>query len=221
MLLVARISRKQATIGTFASRAPHPWNMRPSPRRQKHSYEFVRVTEPDLKPCSSGNHDARSALHVQNAVRKSRRETAASRKRKTPPEQIDYSTGMKRLRSLVACALTIGFVGATATACNVPDDSCAMSLCGCSADATMTFAATVQDASTMMPLTGIELVCFGETTPIAVSDATGKLSFSIQTQSSPGCGFARCNNMKLHDPSGARLDLEGTYFSFNEKTLAM
>jgi len=84
----------------------------------------------------------------------------------------------------------------------------------------MTFSATIQDTS-MMPIVGIELFCFGEDMPIAVSDATGTLTFSIQTQMSPGCGYARCNNLRLRDPSGKRADLEGTYFSFNGQTLAM
>ena len=137
---------------------------------------------------------------------------------------------MKKLRNLLTCVFGVWFVAATALGCDGSetggstsgaDGDCGMSLCGCWADATMTFDATVQDASTMMPLNGIELVCLGESMPIAVSDATGKLSFSIQTQSSPGCGFSRCNNMKLHDPSGTHLDLEGTYYVFNAKTLAM
>jgi hypothetical protein len=84
----------------------------------------------------------------------------------------------------------------------------------------MTFDATIQDAS-MMPLVGIELFCFGEDIPIAVSDAAGTLGFSIQTQFSPGCKYERCTNMRLHDPAGKRADLEGTYFQFNGQTLSM
>lgn len=98
---------------------------------------------------------------------------------------------------------------------------CSMSLCGCWESVTMTFDATVQDASTMMPLVGIELVCKGEATAIATSDAAGKLSFSIQTMSSPGCGFERCNNMTLRDPLAVHGDLDGTYYSFNGKTVSM
>lgn len=144
---------------------------------------------------------------------------------------LSYSASMKRLRSLVACVFGVWFVGATGIGCDdsggggstssSSSDDCGMSLCGCSSDAIMDFDATVQDATTMMPLAGIELVCFGESTPIAVSDGTGKLNYSIQTRSSPGCGFDRCNNMKLHDPSGAHMDLEGTYYTFNEKTLSL
>jgi hypothetical protein len=85
----------------------------------------------------------------------------------------------------------------------------------------MTFTSTVQDASTMMNLSGIELLCFAETTPIAVSDAAGVLSFSIQTLYSPACKYARCTNMTLHDPTGAHPDLVSTYFAFNQKTVAM
>ena len=96
-----------------------------------------------------------------------------------------------------------------------------MSLCGCWADVMMSFEATVQDAQTMMPLAGIELSCKGESVPVALSDSTGKLSFTIDTQQSPGCGYLRCNNMVLHSPDGAHMDQEGTYFSLNGQTILM
>jgi hypothetical protein len=93
--------------------------------------------------------------------------------------------------------------------------------CGCWEPTTMTFDATIQDATTMMPLAGIELFCKGENTAIAMSDATGKVSYSIETMVSPGCDYERCNNMVLHDPTGAHMDLEGTYFSLNGTTVSM
>jgi hypothetical protein len=128
---------------------------------------------------------------------------------------------MNKLTKLVAGWLCVGAIGGLSAGCILPEEEgCGMSLCGCSADTTMTFDATIQDAS-MMPLAGIELLCLGEDTPIAVSDATGAIAFSIETTESPGCGFGRCNNMTLHDPTGKRLDLQGTYFSFNGQTLAM
>jgi hypothetical protein len=85
----------------------------------------------------------------------------------------------------------------------------------------MTFDATIQDATTMMPLAGIELSCKGENMAIATSDATGKVTFTLETMLSPGCGYERCNNMVLHDPTGAHMDFEGTYYSFNGMTVSM
>lgn len=128
---------------------------------------------------------------------------------------------MNKLTKLIAGWLSVVTIGALSSGCVVPEgDGCGMSLCGCSEDVTMTFEATIQDAA-MMPLAGIELLCHGEDTPIAVSDATGAIAFSIETTESPGCGFGRCNNMILHDPAGKRLDVQGTYFSFNGQTLSM
>lgn len=128
---------------------------------------------------------------------------------------------MNKLTKWVAGWLCVGTIGGLSIGCFIPEgDECGMSFCGCSSDATMKFDATVQDAA-MMPLAGIELLCFGEDMPIAVSDATGAIGFSIETTESPGCGYARCNNMILHDPSGAHADVQGTYVSFNGQTLAM
>lgn len=140
--------------------------------------------------------------------------------------QFGYCSMMKEICSWVTCVLCVVMIGLLTPACTGGDGSgssseeCAISFCGCTEDTTMTFDATIQDAS-MMPLVGIELFCFGENMPIAVSDDMGKFSFSIQTQMSPGCGYARCNNMRVHDPSGKYVDLEGTYFSFNKQTLSM
>ncbi|MBK9262946.1 MAG: hypothetical protein IPM54_24470 [Polyangiaceae bacterium] len=143
---------------------------------------------------------------------------------------------MKRTQSFLVFAAVVCFFATSGFSCGGSDttgsssssssstsggDDCGMSLCGCWEDTTMTFDATVEDASTMMPLSGIELFCKGEDTAIAVSDAAGKLIFSIETKSSPGCGFERCTNMTLHDPNGAHMDVDGTYYTFNGKTLSM
>lgn len=85
----------------------------------------------------------------------------------------------------------------------------------------MNFEATVQNAQTMAPLEGIELYCGGELMPIATSDAMGKIQFTIATKQSPGCGFERCTNMRLHAPDGSVMDSEGTYFSMNGQTISM
>lgn len=109
--------------------------------------------------------------------------------------------------------------GSTSTSSGGED--CGMSLCGCWSDMMMSFEATLQNPQTMEPLSGVELYCGGETMPIAISDAMGKISFTIATKQSPGCGFERCNNMRLHAPLGPFVDYEGTYFSMNGETIFM
>jgi hypothetical protein len=49
----------------------------------------------------------------------------------------------------------------------------------------------------------------------------GKVTFSIETMESPGCGPDRCRNLRFHDPAGVLADTMGTYYEFNGKTVAM
>jgi hypothetical protein len=148
---------------------------------------------------------------------------------------------MKPIQSLLATVLALGFVGTQVAACtdvgesdggnggggggtsssSAGNEGCGATFCGCWEDVTAAFTAKVQDQSTMMPLTGIELVCMGETMPITTSDVNGNLSFSIATKQSPGCGYERCNNLKLHDPTGMRPDVEGTFESLLGTTISM
>lgn len=74
---------------------------------------------------------------------------------------------------------------------------------------------------TGMPLADIELYCHGEDTPISTSDTKGGVGFSIETQERAGCGYARCTNLRLHDPTGAKADVEGTYYELNNTTVNM
>lgn len=133
-----------------------------------------------------------------------------------------YAPRMKPLQTLTATLIAILALGTFLPSCSDSDlQSDCSGVCGCPVDATLTFTATVQDKATGMPLSNIELFCFGEKTPVATSDAMGALNFSIQTQEIPGCGYSRCTNLRLHDPSGAKLDVEGTYYTFNDTIVKM
>jgi hypothetical protein len=96
-----------------------------------------------------------------------------------------------------------------------------MSFCGCSTEVTLAFSATILNGQTGDPVAGIELYCKGETDPIAVSDAMGKVAFSIETLESPGCGPERCGNLVFHDPVGPLADTTGTYYEYNGKDVVM
>jgi len=80
-------------------------------------------------------------------------------------------------------------------------DDCVRSFCGCWTDATLDYQATVVD-SRGEPIAGAELTCMGEDTSIARSDATGRATFTIKTEDSPGCGLARCGNLIFKDFAG-------------------
>ncbi len=94
------------------------------------------------------------------------------------------------------------------------DDICGRSFCGCWSDTELNFKTKTQDNSGR-PITGIELRCKSETDPIAVSDDDGNISFSIETRTSPGCGYARCRNLIFKDPNGEFLELTATVFQKN------
>jgi hypothetical protein len=102
---------------------------------------------------------------------------------------------------------------------SVGGGDCGMSFCGCWTPETLTFSANVITAEA--PAQGIELYCKGEPDPIAVSDAMGMVSFSIETMVSPGCGPERCGNLRFHDPAGALADVEGAYYEYNGKDVVM
>lgn len=100
-------------------------------------------------------------------------------------------------------------------------EGCGASLCGCSDPATLEYEATVIDSQTMAPLSGVEVYCLGETTPIATSDDAGLVGFSIETQLSDGCGYDRCNNLRFHATTGTYADLEEPVLESNGDLVEM
>lgn len=85
-------------------------------------------------------------------------------------------------------------------------DDCVRSFCGCWADATLNYQTTVVD-SRSEPIAGAELTCPGQNTLIARSDAAGLVTFTIETEESPGCGLARCGNLVLQDSTGRTIQV--------------
>ncbi len=81
------------------------------------------------------------------------------------------------------------------------DDTC-VSLCGCPVDIVLDYSATVVDGQTGEVIEAVEVYCDVETTPISISDADGLVGFSIPTQESPGCGYARCNQLRFRPTTG-------------------
>lgn len=120
-----------------------------------------------------------------------------------------------------------GSGGATATGAgggassSTGDPDCAMSFCGCWEDTTVAFSAKVLNGQTMDPVAGIEVYCVPEMEPLGVSDAMGNVSFSVETEKSPGCGLERCNNLRFHDPTGPLADTTGSYYELNGKDVFM
>lgn len=127
---------------------------------------------------------------------------------------------MRTRQTFFAGVLGVAGLGVLTQGCVADGGDCS-GICGCGIDTTLTFTATVQDVMTGMPLADIELYCHGEDTPISTSDTKGGIGFSIETQELPGCGFARCTNLRLHDPKGAKADVEGTYYELNNTTVNM
>jgi hypothetical protein len=84
-----------------------------------------------------------------------------------------------------------------------PEDlaDCVRSFCGCWTDVTFAYEATVVDGRGR-PVAGAELACMGEDNLMARSNATGLVAFAIETQESPGCGLARCENLVFGDSAG-------------------
>ena len=83
------------------------------------------------------------------------------------------------------------------------------------------FSANVLNGKTGEPAAGIEVYCDKESDPIAMSDAMGKVAFSVNTLTSPGCGPERCKDVRFHDPTGALADTTGTYYEHNGKDVTM
>jgi hypothetical protein len=101
------------------------------------------------------------------------------------------------------------------------DPNCGMSFCGCWEDTTIAFSAKVLDGQTMAPVAGVEVYCVPEMESVAVSDAMGNVSFTVETKVSPGCGLERCNNLRFHDPVGPLADTTGSYYELNGKDVVM
>lgn len=85
-------------------------------------------------------------------------------------------------------------------------EDCVRSFCGCWTTVTLEYRATVVDSSGT-PIAGARLTCMGEDSVTARSDATGLLAFTIETEESPGCGFARCGNLLLEDAEGRTVEV--------------
>jgi hypothetical protein len=105
-------------------------------------------------------------------------------------------------------------------ACSGPAGTCGPSLCGCAEDATLNFVAHVQDVSGA-PVPGAEGRCAGESAPVATAGTDGVISFTLQTQKSPGCGFVRCNTLHLSLPSGTLQPLDVPEFQANGATVTL
>jgi len=116
--------------------------------------------------------------------------------------------------------LTGTLAGALLPGCLQQD--CAESLCGCWEAATLEFEATLYNPQLAAPVEGAEVYCDDESEPLATSDADGLVSFSVETELSPGCGYARCDELRIdatdqglqeqvlsvYEANGERIDLQ-------------
>jgi hypothetical protein len=110
--------------------------------------------------------------------------------------------------------------GATAEVDAQVDPNCARSFCGCWQPARLSFEGRIVDASGA-PIEGVALTCSGEDAPVAQSDATGRLAFTIDTMNSPGCHYQRCTNLRFSDSRGRFADRETTVYVANGATLTL
>ena len=106
---------------------------------------------------------------------------------------------MGKITSLIVIALLILFSASYITPSIAYE--CGKSFCGCWTPATLKFETTVVDKD-QTPIKEIQIFCSREQEPIATSGNDGKISFTIETMHSPGCGYQRCTNLKIVDPSG-------------------
>ncbi len=97
--------------------------------------------------------------------------------------------------------------------------NCAISFCGCWEDVTQSFSARVLDASGA-PVDKATVTCHGDATPIATAGPDGRVSFTIATKKSPGCGYEGCRNLLFAAPGGSP-SLEQTEFQSNGKDVQL
>ncbi|MCA9707571.1 MAG: hypothetical protein KDK70_17090 [Myxococcales bacterium] len=112
---------------------------------------------------------------------------------------------MLRFTSISFILLLVG-----APACVTTSDVCGETNCGCWEDATIDYQATVRDVGRDAPVQGAEVFCDDEDEPIAVSDAQGQVSFTLETEHSLGCGYARCERLRFSAPDQGLDDFETT-----------
>jgi len=89
---------------------------------------------------------------------------------------------------------------------------CERSICGCWEDAVVPFEATILDASSGTPVSGIEVRCDDETEIRSTSDGEGGVVFEVETRSSPGCGIETCSTLGFSDPQNQYQDQSICFF---------
>jgi hypothetical protein len=114
-----------------------------------------------------------------------------------------------------------GSGGSGSTSSTTGGEDCGMSFCGCWTEETLTFDASVVALATNAPIEGIEVYCGDEEAAVATSDVAGKVTFTLTTMVSPGCGLERCNNLRFHSPDGTYMDQTGGFEGLNGKTVSM
>ena len=103
------------------------------------------------------------------------------------------------LSASVLLLLPLGF----SCAPTAPLEDCGISLCGCWEPVMLSYEAVAWDLQTEAPVEGVEVRCAGSDELMAVSDEAGEVSFSLETEYSPGCGYLDCNNLDLTPPEGS------------------
>jgi hypothetical protein len=83
---------------------------------------------------------------------------------------------------------------------------CGATLCGCWEPLSFEFEGTVADTDGA-PLDTALLHCKGQADPIAMADASGVVSFVLDTQVSPGCGLEVCNMLEVSAPGFLPIEL--------------
>ena len=135
-----------------------------------------------------------------------------------PSAETSSTTATTQVMATTQVTLTT-IATTTATATTAAAD-CGMSLCGCWTPSHLAFATRLQD-NAGQPASGIDATCHGDSTPIAHSDAQGRLSFEIDTPYSPGCHWQRCTNLSFSDPQHRFADKPTTVFLANGKTVTL
>ena len=81
--------------------------------------------------------------------------------------------------------------------CDVVGQDCGESLCGCWEATTLEVEFTVYNPQLDEPVQDAAVYCDAETEPVASSDADGLVSFAVETEQSPGCGYLRCGQLTV------------------------
>lgn len=120
-------------------------------------------------------------------------------------------------------AAVLLIVAASAFGCEIRPSECRQGPlnCGCLTDETLLYRARTIDKGTRTTLSGIQVFCDAEQDPVATSDASGNVSFTVARQRTERCGPSRCGLIGFFDPSNQHWALQRTDVDTNNRDVEL